>query len=115
METWIKPYFSRALLADTDAFLLPLGLCRPLELAEVKEATLVPSPTNSEGQKFSVLELQLALSVSQAVFQATIALSTTTSPPSMHTVTLTRMDWYSATSSCLPSIYPHLRPYCICY
>ena len=100
---------TRALLEDIDTFLLPLGLCRPLKLAEVKEATLRPS---SEGQKYSVLELQLALSVSQAVFQATIELST--SPPSMQSVTLTRMDWYSATSACLPSTFPHLRPYCIC-
>jgi len=101
----------RALLKDTDTFLLPLGLCQPLKLAEVKEATLRPS---SEGQKYSVLELQLAVSTFQAVFQATIELSMTTSPPSMHSVTLTRMDWYSATSACLPSSFPHLRPYCIC-
>ena len=104
-------HVSRALLEDTDTFLLPLGLCRPLKLPEVKEATL---RTSSEGQKLSVLELQFEVSVSQAVFQATIELSTTTSPPSMHSVTLTRMDWYSATSACLPSSFPHLRPYCIC-
>ena len=104
-------HISRALLKDTDTFLLPLGLCQPLKLAEVKEATLRPS---SEGQKYSVLELQLAVSTFQAVFQATIELSMTTSPPSMHSVTLTRMDWYSATSACLPSSFPHLRPYCIC-
>ena len=102
---------TRALLEDTDTFLLPLRLCRPLKLAEVTEATLRPS---SEGQKYSVLELQLALSVSQAVFQATVELSMTSSPPSLHRVTLTRMDWYSATSACLPSTFPHLRPYCIC-
>jgi len=110
LETSSMEKVARALLSDTDTFLLPLGLCQPLKLAEVKEATLRPK---AEGQKFSVLELQLAVTVSQAVFQATISLST--SPPHLHMLTLTRMDWYSDTSSCLPSDFPHLRPYCICY
>ena len=25
-----------------------------------------------------------------------------------------RQDWYSDTSTCVPSSHPHLRPYCIC-
>ena len=25
-----------------------------------------------------------------------------------------RLDWYSDTSTCVPSSHPHLRPYCIC-
>ena len=99
-------------MRDTNTLLEPLGLCRPLKLSEIREASLRPK---TEGQKHSVLEMQLAVSAPlvEAVFQATIAIST--NPPSLHRVTLTRMDWYSETSSCLPSIYPHLRPYCICY
>jgi len=103
---------ARAILRDTDTLLQPLGLCRQLKLSEIREASLRPK---TEGQKHSVLEMQLAVSAPlvEAVFQATIAIST--NPPSLHRVTLTRMDWYSTTSKCLPSNFPHLRPYCICF
>ena len=102
--------FPRALLNDTDTFLLPLGICQPLKLKEVQEATLL---SQTEGQEYSVLELQFTVEPFSALFHATISMNT--SPPSLPTVTLIRMDWYSVTSSCVPSDYPNLRPLCICY
>ena len=99
---------------DTDTFLLPLGICQPLKLVEVQEATLLPQ---TEGQEYSVLELQFTVElkyrVLSALFHATISINP--SPPSLHKVTLIRMDRYSVTSSCVPSDYPLLKPLCICY
>jgi len=95
-----------AVLADTDTFLAPLGLCRGLALQAVTEATL------REEEEELVLELQIRVRPKAAVFQVTLALSP--APHHLQAVTLTRMDWYSSTSSCLPPSSPHLRPYCIC-
>ena len=116
-----------AVLADTDAFLAPLGLCRGLGLQAVTEATL------REEEKELVLELQIRVKPKAAVFQVLqtlslfglimehvtnvdpqVTLSVSPAPHRLAAVTLTRMDWYSSTSSCLPASSPHLRPYCIC-
>ena len=114
---------------DTDTFLLPLGICQPLMLGEIEEATLLPQ---NEDRVDSVLEIQLSVEPFGALFHATITFQMdggveesanpsnseddgARSNASLKDIDLMRMDWYSDTSSCVPDGHPHLRPLCLCY
>ena len=92
---------------DTDTYLLPLGICQPLELAEVQEATLLPQ---TESQEYSVLVLQFTVEPLSALFHATVSMNT--SPPSLHMWHVTDIAWPStpaAYDACMENVKELLR------
>ena len=97
---------------DTDTFLLPLGICQPLKLGKIEEATLLPQ---NEDREDSVLELQLSVEPFGALFHATITFQMdggmeesanpsnseddgggARSNTSLRGIDLMRMDWYDS-------------------
>ena len=95
-----------AILEDTDRFISPLGLCEILHLDQLKEATAKITES-----KISVT-LQIGVKPHNALFEASFSYQQ--EEYKISNTRLTRLDWYSDTSHCVPDVYQYLRPYCIC-
>lgn len=108
LQTSTLAPLARALLQDLDVFLAPTGLCTPLVLKEVKEASV------HRQKQEQVVQLRVTVVPASAQFEVVVTVGQTGGVSSLVGVQVTRLDWYSATSSCLPGALPHLRPYCVC-
>ena len=95
-----------AILADTDRFVKQLGICEVLSIDHVREAT-----AKITDKKISV-NLQIRVKPHSALFEASFSFMRDSKK--IINSKLTRLDWYSETSHCVPSTYQYIKPFCIC-
>ena len=95
-----------ALLRDVNTYLQGIHHCQQLSLLRLDNASLKKSSDQS------YLTFLLYAGQRQAIFEAQVR-CTVTSGDSC-SIGLTRLDWYSKTSGCLPHSLSHLSPFCIC-
>ena len=95
-----------AILADTDRFVKQLGICEILTIDHVREAT-----AKITDKKVSV-NIQIRVKPHSALFESSFSFMRDSKK--IIQSKLTRLDWYSDTSQCVPSTYQYLKPFCIC-
>merc|ERR1719419_1815868 len=93
---------AEALLIDINTFVQPLGHCQRLVLAKVKDATV----KSTEDKKS--INIQLEVGPIPAYFDASFSFNTETQK--IEGCKLTRLDWYSDTSKCVPERYQYFKP-----
>eukprot|EP00092_Neocalanus_flemingeri_P031328 GFUD01034024.1.p1 GENE.GFUD01034024.1~~GFUD01034024.1.p1 ORF type:complete len:665 (-),score=137.74 GFUD01034024.1:75-2069(-) len=95
-----------AILKDTDQFVSSLERCQMLQLNQVKEAM---AKVTDQQVFFSI---QIEVKPHNALFEASFSFSL--EQRNLDSSKLTRLDWYSDTSQCVPDQLQYLKPYCIC-
>ena len=93
---------SKALLTDVNNYLRNIQQCQELSLHRLDNASI------KKTDKQSHISFQIYTLQKNAIFQAQILCGDSC------TIKLTRLDWYSVTSQCLPHSLAHLAPLCIC-
>ena len=106
MEPQLARDIALSIIRDLNTFLADFRLCQELQLREVKEATV-----KRAGELTSV-KVKFGLENRGAIMEGSFSWGQ--SQAGLRSGQAVRLDWYSATSHCVPSHLDHLRPFCVC-
>ena len=97
---------SKALLKDVNSYLKDIKYCVELTVLKLDNASV--KRTND----LSLLTFQIYVEQKRAIFEARVTCKQNSVDPCG--INLTRLDWYSLTSQCIPDNSKRLSPLCIC-
>ena len=106
LESQLARDIAASVIRDLNTFLADFRLCQELQLREVKEATV-----KRAGELTSV-KVKFGLENRGAIMEGSFSWGQ--SQAGLRSGQAVRLDWYSATSHCVPSHLDHLRPFCVC-
>jgi len=105
-ETDVLVSLGRSLINDVNSYLKDMNYCEKLTISKLENA--IVKRANSK----SLLTFQIHVHQTQAIFEAQVICRQKTSDSCA--IRLTRLDWYSLTSQCVPDNMQRFSPFCIC-
>ena len=106
LESQLARDIAASVIRDLNTFLAGFRLCQELQLREVKEATV-----KRAGELTSV-KVKFGLENRGAIMEGSFSWGQ--NQAGLRSGQAVRLDWYSATSHCVPPHLDHLRPFCVC-